>query len=260
VTVVFALQAFNLYDSITTKALRSVLAGNVLESSPAKVELQYGENSYLFIYRFGSLVFFNMPRAEIEAVINTIKSVLGAGLAQPTTESLQITVGATQDKIEFEAVELRKLSLQNLRLIAVTVGQSAAIESFEVNADKMLREASNFMQRLERIGRVPLSGRVLLSFIGSAAGARQHIISNLAVLDPPEEVWRNRDLQRLFKEMQLTFDIDLRFRALDRKLELVQDNIEILSDLVSSRRSTFLELLIVILIIIELTLAVAKRS
>lgn len=258
-TACHALQAYNLYDSIAIKGIRSLLAGKVIDSSPAELQLQYAENSYLFVYRFGSMVFFNMAKEDIERETNKIKAALGEGLSKPTTETLQITVGSAQDKIEFESVELRKLSLQSLRLIAMTVGQSTALEYFEINADQMLRETSDFMARLGRIGRVPFSAKILLKFIGTAAGTRQHIISNLAILDPPEETWRNKELQRLFKELQQNFDIDVRFRALDRKLSLVQDNIEILADLVSSRRATFLELLIVVLIVIELVLAISRK-
>ena len=67
-------------------------------------------------------------------------------------------------------------------------------------------------------------------------------------------------MQLLFKEAQQCFDIDVRFRALDRKLALVQDNIEILANLVSSRRANILELLIIALIALELVLALVKKS
>jgi uncharacterized Rmd1/YagE family protein len=64
--------------------------------------------------------------------------------------------------------------------------------------------------------------------------------------------------QRLFADLQQNFDIDVRFKDLDRKLSLVQDNIEILVDLSTARRSTLLEVMIVLLIILEVLLAIAR--
>ena len=258
VSETYQLQAYNLYHSITIKAVRTVVTGHIIDSSPSELQVKYGEESFLFIYRFGALVFFNMPLAQINNEMQKIKDALGPTVVNTTSETFQIQIGH-QDRFEFDYVELRKLTPQGLSMVALTVGQSAALETYEINSDSMLRDSANLMQRLERIGSVPLSAKVLLKFIGSAASIRQNIVSNLAILDPPEETWRSYDMQLLFREAQQCFDIDVRFRVLDRKLALVQDNIEILTNLVSSRRSTILELLIIALIALELALAIIKK-
>ena len=255
----YLLQAYNLYHSIAIKSVRAVLNGRIIDSSPSELQIQYGDDSYLFVYRFGALVFFNMSQEQIDEEMGKIQSVLGPTVVNTTTETFQIQIG-TQDRFDFDFVELRKLTPQSLSMVALTVGQSAALETYEINSDSMLRDSANFMQRLEKIGSVPLSAKVLLKFIGSAASTRQSIVSNLAILDPPEETWRSHDMQKLFKEAQQCFDIDVRFRALDRKLTLVQDNIEILANLVSSRRANILEVLIIALIALELILALIKKT
>jgi len=259
VSATYLLQAYNLYHSIAIKSVRAVLNGRIIDSSPSELQIQYGDDSYLFVYRFGALVFFNMSQEQIDEEMGKIQSVLGPTVVNTTTETFQIQIG-TQDRFDFDFVELRKLTPQSLSMVALTVGQSAALETYEINSDSMLRDSANFMQRLEKIGSVPLSAKVLLKFIGSAASTRQSIVSNLAILDPPEETWRSHDMQKLFKEAQQCFDIDVRFRALDRKLTLVQDNIEILANLVSSRRANILEVLIIALIALELILALIKKT
>jgi uncharacterized Rmd1/YagE family protein len=122
----------------------------------------------------------------------------------------------------------------------------------------MHTETSVFMSRLAR-GGLAFQTKKILETIGSTAGTRQYIISNLAILDPPDEAWKSKELERLFRELQNNFDIEVRFRALDRKLSLVQSNLELLADLIETRRTNMLELLIVILIVIEIVLAFAKR-
>lgn len=249
------MQAINLYDSIVIKGIRSLLAGKVIGSSPQELQLQYGENSYLFVYRFGCLVFFNMTNEEIEIETSKLRASLGDGLPLPTTETYQVNVGDFPAKVEFEYVELKRLSLDHLRLIAMTVGQSAALEYFEISAERMLYETSEFMRDLAKGGTIPFQARNLVKIIGSTASTRQHIISNVAILDPPEETWKSKELEKLYKDLQGNFDIEIRFRTLDRKLTLIQDNIEILADLNASRRTTFLEALVVVLIVLEIALA-----
>lgn len=249
------MEALNLYDSINIKGIRSLLSGKIIDSSPHELRLQYGEASFLFVYRFGCLVFFNMSPTNREREIAKLKAALGEGLANPTTEAYQVIVADAPLKVEFEYVSLKKLSHDHLRLIARTLGQSAALEYFEIQSERMLADTSSFMKDLSKGRALPLRWQRLLKIIGSTASTRQHIISNVSILDQPEETWKSKELGLLYSEVQENFDIGMRFRTLDRKLTLVQDSIEILADLTSSRRSSFLEGLVVVLILMEIILA-----
>lgn len=254
------MQAVNLYDSIKLKSLRSLLGGKVTHSSPHELQLQYGDHKYLFVYRFGCLVFFNMTTEESDREIAKLKAALGDGVTQPTSEVYQIHLSDGPHKVEFEHVEIKKLTADSLRLIAMTLGQSAGLEYFELSADRMLYETSSFMQDMARGGRIPVRTKRLLQIIGNTAGTRQNIISNLNILDPPEEAWQSKELGKMHTELQQNFDIDLRFRTLDRKLTLIQDNIEILADLVARRNTALLEGLVVILIIVEIAFAIILKT
>lgn len=254
----YIVRAFNLYEALSTKALRPALDGKIVSFSPAEIQIQYGENSYLFIFRFGTLVTFNVKDEDLERQRKKISTVAGPELKTPTQESYQVQIGGTKDLVEYEVVELKQLSISNIRLIALTLGQSVGLEYFEHEADRMLRETLNFFHTVSDKGAAPLRSRILLKFIGSAAAHRQGIISNLAILDPPDETWASPEMQKLFVELQQNFDIDLRFRNLDRKLSLVQDNIEILANLATARRTVVLEFAVVILILIEIVLAITR--
>lgn len=253
------MQAINLYDSINIKTIRPAISGKIIDVTPQEIHSQYGENSFLFVYRFGCLVFYNMSNDLIESEIAKIKAILGPGLPNPTSETYQVNIGDFNTRVEFEYVEMKKASIDQLKFIAVTVGQSAALEYFEAQAERMLTETLNLLQNMARWGMVPMQNKSLIKIIGSTAAVRQHIVSNLSILDPPEETWKSKELERFFRDLQGNFDIDVRFRTLDRKLTLVQDNIEILTDLTASRRSNFLEALIVALIVLEIGLAFVHK-
>jgi uncharacterized Rmd1/YagE family protein len=255
----YTVQALNLFDVINIKTIRSLLSGKVIDSSPQELQLQYGENSYLFVYRFGCLVFFNLSQEDIERETGKLKAALGEGLEFPTTETYQVNIGDFTARVEFEYVELKRLSLDHLRLIAKSLGQSAALEYFEIKADRMLSDTASFMENLAKGGSLPFFSKRLLKIIGSTASTRQTILSNLAILDPPEETWKSKELEKLYRELQGNFDIEIRFRSLDRKLILLQDNIEILADLTSARKTALLEALVVILIVAEVILAIVKK-
>lgn len=252
----YLLEALNLYDQINIKAVRSLVSGKVVDSTPHELQVTYGERSYLFVYRFGCLVFFNVPKEKKDAEMERLRAALGPGLSRPTQETYQIVSTEGPNNVEFEYVELKKLDIDSLRIVAFTLGQSAALEYFEIQAERMLADTSTLMTDLSKGRRLPvLLPRGHLNLIGSTAGTRQHIIANLAILDPPEITWKSKELEKLYAGVRENFDIEVRFRILDRKLTLVLENIEILVDLSHTQRTTILETLVVLLIVVEILLA-----
>jgi len=259
-STLFSMQAINLYDSIHIKRIRTLFTDKVVYTSPQEIVFQLGDTKYLFVFRFGSIVFFGFTGDEMDKELQKIKEALGSGVSNPTSENYQIVVGDTGNRVEFEYAEIKKMGIEQLRLAAVSIAQSAGVEYYELMTEQLLFETARLMEKLSKVGTVPLQTRPLLKIIGSIAATRQNIISNLSILDPPEETWKSKELEKLHRDLQGNFDIDTRFRTLDRKMSLIQDNLEILSGLVASRRSTLLETMIVFLIVLEIILALMHRG
>lgn len=249
----FAFKALNLYDFLVIKDLRDIVEGTVVEGSRKELEVSIGPKSYMFVFRFGCVVFFNATDEVIGQQLRRIESVAGKALPDVVVENYVVRV-ADANKVEFDFAELKHLDLAHLRLIARTIGQSAALSYFERIAENLVKGTNGFMQGLSRSARLPWSTKSLLRMIGSTASARQHIISNVAVLDTPTDVVQTRELEHFFFDIQENFEIGMRFKTLEKKLALTQENIEILTDLASSRRNTILEALIVLLIVVEMVM------
>jgi required for meiotic nuclear division protein 1 len=254
----FTAQAIHLFGQLNMKGIRALLGGKLIDSSPQELQFQYGENRYLFVYPFGCLVFFNMRPEDIETEIVKLKATVGGVLELPTSETYEVIVG-DNPRVEFEFLETKKLSQDAIRLVAMCLGQSAGLEYFENKADLMLADTAVLIDDLARRGHLPLSNKHLLRVIGSTASTRQNILTNLAILDPPAVTWKSKELEKLYRELHQNFDLEIRFRSLDRKLSLLQDNIEIIVDLASSQKNTFLEALIVVLIVLEILLATLHK-
>lgn len=257
-TATHTVQALHLFGQLNMKSIRSLLGGKLINSSPQELQFQYGESGHLFVYPFGCLVFFNMRPEDIETEIVKLKTTIGGVLELPTSETFEVHVGENV-RVEFEFVEVKKLTVDTIRLVAMCLGQSAGLEYFENRAETMLTDTAVLIDDLARRGHLPLGNKHLLRVIGSTASTRQNVLSNLAILDPPAETWKSKELEKLYKELHQNFDLEIRFRSLDRKLSLLQDNIEIIVDLAASQKNTFLEALIVLLIVMEILLATLPK-
>ncbi len=253
------IKAYNIFDSIRIKELRHTLPGALVDSTTREMLVTLSDGGLVFVFQFGSVVFFNVSDQQIEQCLILLKTASGTPtLPKPTFEQYNVKKN-DEIKVEFDFIELPEFSLEFLRLVAMTVGQSAALEYYETTADDLLKDSHKLITDIAAGKGLPWSNSKIVKTIGRTANARQNIVSNVWVLDPPEDTWKSAALENLFKELQQNFDIDLRFRTLEKKLMIVQDNNEILANLASARKAAFLELMIVILIVIEIVMALMDK-
>ena len=77
----------------------------------------------------------------------------------------------------------------------------------------------------------------------------------VAVTDKPDVLWDRPDLERLYARLEDEYELKERAEALFRKLSVISDTAEVLSDILDTKRSFRLEMIIVILIAVELVIA-----
>lgn len=219
-----------------------------------RVVAAYEGDRWIVGYDFGAIVFVNIDP-------ETQKMVLGAYAKgakddrETTDESLVLVVDASvPPETRFDRVVVPVLSREVVEIVSFVLAQSAAMEYYERDVDQIfdgLRKASTTIA--ER-GTFRGSEKKLLQFVGSAMITRNEIISTLALLDTPQLAWNSEPLDKLFRSLRDLFEIEDRYRALDHKLTVVQDNLSIFVDLTHQRRGLFLELTVLVLIAIEVLL------
>ena len=76
----------------------------------------------------------------------------------------------------------------------------------------------------------------------------------MAVAEKPDVVWDRPDLERLSARLQDEYELKERAEALSRKLTLISDTAEMLTDMIDTQRSLRLEIMIVLLILFEIVI------
>ncbi|MEA2681222.1 MAG: hypothetical protein QOK03_2944 [Candidatus Binataceae bacterium] len=67
-------------------------------------------------------------------------------------------------------------------------------------------------------------------------------------------MWDRPDLERLYARLQDEYELKERAEALSRKLRVIWETAEVLTDIIDTKRSLRLELIIVILILFEIVM------
>jgi uncharacterized Rmd1/YagE family protein len=72
-------------------------------------------------------------------------------------------------------------------------------------------------------------------------------------------LWDHPELERLWAKLVDEYDLPARARAVERKLAVIRETAEMVTDLVATRTSHRLEFLVIVLIAIEIALALMDR-
>ena len=208
------------------------------------------------LFDFGSVVLIGMNAAEREQVIRTISSRLGPEPHPPLTEDFLVELlPGSKLEVKFDRVVMSEASVPALKVMSLLLAQSVAMDYYEEDVQEIVKRTDVITRNLQTAGRIP--GRVddLVKFIGSCIATRNGVISTLALFDKPDATWEHQHLDRLYNSLRLELELDDRFRALEAKLRMIQENVVLLVDLVQHRSTWRLELVVVVLILLEVLLS-----
>jgi len=249
----YSLKAYSFTEIPKLKGLDKILEGTTTVHSVTKLICQVGENSYFFVYHFGSIVFFNIEESRQKEILAKISNFSSHSPETQATEEFRVEVLPNEKiTVGFESVSLDNLSLDRLDILALILGQSTALEYFENKVDEMLVRIKEIGLDLKKKGRLDRSSNKIKRFIGNCITTNLDLVANLALLDKPDEIWNDQLLDDLYRETREMFEIRDRYKTLDYKLRMIQENLELIADLLQHRYANWLEWAIIILIAVEI--------
>src|SRR5476649_325922 len=213
----------------------------------------------VFIYPFGAMVFHDVPIERREAELKRLRN------ARPglTTKVVRESFSAREERdakvgLEDGTLVIDELTPQRAAVVALIVGQSAAMEYYEQIVEELFRSTAVLVEPLEKRGTVSVRTRRLHRFIGQAIATRSEVVSVLYLLDKPDATWDDAAMDLIYDDLRAEFDLVDRYSALESKPTGVQDALELILDVARDRRLLLLEATMAVLVLIELVVSVLQ--
>ncbi len=221
--------------------------------------LQLEENSWMVVHDFGAIVFFNVEETTKKKSIDSLRQVTGETRELVSEEFYMRVYGAARPSVLFDHIDIPELTRPIVELVALVIGQSVALEYYEEDVDRILGEIDRFSLQLEQRGRMVGAAKELLKFVGRANVVRNRAVYTIALLDSPLLVWNDESLDKMHTRLRGTFAIRDRYEALEQKLRVIRDSLELFVDLAQERRSFWLEVSVIGLIAFEILIALIGK-
>ena len=223
----------------------------IVEEEKTEVLLKI-DDGYAFLFDFGVISFFNVSHESAQNFLGDVRHSMNLETIAETFEHYDVEIDPDQmDLVSFNKIRITSSTLPAIKIILFNLAQSAAIAYYQGLSDDLLSGTKEHTNHMARTGKISLKNKDLMKYIGTTLNIKNAILENLYIFHSPRSVWNDVRLNQLDADLNRELDIQLRYRAVEENLNIVKDNLEVFNDFNQHARSTLLEWIIIILILIE---------
>lgn len=245
-------KAFNLSERLNLRDLSEL---KPLTTVPFTLAGEKG--GYIVLFRYGAVVFFDIPPMEEEAMLSRLKKYLIQPYDSPNSDQVEIRIGVQETEgIQQGAIYLNQVSLEALQVIAEILAKSLVLEYYEASVAQSMDAALGIIRNVKKQGFTALHSRELLSQLSGSLLSLHEMAGFVAVSEKPDLLWEHPEFEKLYAKLEDEYEIRERHMALDKKVELIFRAADTLMDMLHTKRSLRVEWYIVVLILIEIFLIV----
>lgn len=246
------ISAFYLAEQIDLAALRKTYAGELLQENPSELFYRVDESGYCYFFDYGAVVFANRSDVEISQNLVFLQAYCFRPLGEQFRDDFEIMEQAGAPvTFDFNRLIVPRIDEHVVKITLLNVAQSVALDFFSQRAHTLLGEIQHFTEQLEREGAIRISRKNMLRFIGRALNNKNRIVENLFIFDSSDLTWDDEYLDRIYRGLARTFEIQSRFREVEYTFKVIEDNLSVFRELYLHRESRQLEWVIIVLICIE---------
>jgi len=244
---------------------RALLVGNRIETaglersdvlSTLPLSFRAGGNGVAILFRYGVVVLIGLTPLEEDEVLRSLAPRIKGELARREEEAaiVEVSVEGDDQIPPGGPICVKAMSTERLLAIADALAKSVVLARDEREVAAVFDIIEPFARELAEHGRTRGGRRAILRRIGDALLVQHRVSGQVAVAEKPDVLWERPDLERLYARLEDEYELKERVEALSRKLAVISETTDVLTDIIDTQRSLRLELLIALLIVIEIVI------
>src|SRR6202049_787395 len=228
--------------------------GQVLSSTP--LALRVGSSGMAVVFRYGVVVFIGLTADEEAEFLERLQARTFGKITPHEEEWAKIQIAKeAEDPIPVGGpILVREFSLERLLLVADALAKSVVLGRDEREAANVFDTIEPFARELANRGKTSRNRTDLLKLIGNALLVQHRLSGRVAVGEKPDVLWDRPDLERLYARLEDEYELSERVDTLNRKMAGISATATTFPDIIDTKRSLRLELIVVFLIAFEIVI------
>lgn len=207
-------------------------------------------DGFAVIFRYGVAVLVGLTETEEQDVLTRLAP--GKSPIEEERVEFLVTTDGDDGITAMNIVQMRELTAARALMMADILAKSVALAYYEREIAKVFDTIEPAAARLASTGRIPQARRDLMKLVGAALLAQHRVSGRIAFAEKPDILWDHPELERFYARLEDEYEVVERGTLLHDKVEVVASAAETFTDMIDTARSTWLEVLIVLLICTEL--------
>ena len=242
---------------VSKKELESEFPGMVLSKIENSLVGEITNDKLIFVSSFGVITFCNFSFEEIISFLTR----LGVQEADHYKTALInqdymmiVNEEYTKPQIDENTIKYDRFNKSIGSIISLALSQSVGLEIKEQSLELKMDESKTLYEKIEKL-KVKDRAR-LMKFASSIAKERFHILNQLYLLDKPDILWDDPELESLYNQLSLQLELKSRFDVIEYKISYLKESVEFATDMINQKSSEFLEWIIIWLIAVEIVFSI----
>ena len=232
---------------------------------------------FVAVFRFGSVVFFNVSPKEIATLVEEIKKISTGSLSSgkerkdrfcvhvqpPDVSSIMDSDESIRDGVDEVTADyciVPELNMKSVDVISNVMAQSVALDAYNDTVDELLADFERINNKVTLEGNLSTVDRDKMFRAVAQNNSIFLKLTKVGIKDRVDTAWNLSQYENVSEGMREEFDIDRRFEHIEFKLNLIQQNAKFFLEVLANQKSDSLEWIIIVLILLECILMCVEMS
>lgn len=207
----------------------------------------------VFFFSYGVVVFWGLTEEEELQLLEKVKMAENGPIEKMERDRFHFSYGDSP-RIQRDEIVLQNKDAITKLAISYGLAQSVKLAVFEERINTTIENTKHLPEDLAIKGKIFLSRREISQKMGQLFIERNSVNLHTDILDSPEFFWEYPEYEPLYRAITNYLDLTPRVDVLNKRLNIVRELFEMLSNQLNHQHSSTLEWTIIWLIVIEVLL------
>lgn len=205
-----------------------------------------------FLFHYGIIVAWNYTYDDFQTLLAETRPFARFPFPQPIVDEFTFSHGNISFRIHADQIFLTTEDPLEKLAVSHGIAQSVKLSEFEEKAQVTIEETTHIPQGIAEKGYTNLSRKEISKMRGGLYLVKSNIHLHFDLLDTPEFFWEYPERQDIYCATINYLEVSQRMEVLTKKLNVIHELFNMLSDEQKHKHSSTLEWIIIWLIAIEI--------
>jgi uncharacterized Rmd1/YagE family protein len=253
---VYALCQCGYYDFVPLRDHLKQTYGAVAQRNVLQLNWQGGE---VFVFYFGVVILWRVPIEARQALLSILHEYAREPISDVLDDEFSFELLAASASLKNDHIQLPDDDVMTRLAVSHGIAQSTKLAQYESRVQKTITSTEYIPERIAATGKSGLRRRDLSKLRGQLYLTKSDVMLHYDLLDVPEFFWEYPELQSYYTLIADYLEVRPRVEVLNKKLETIEDLLQMIADEQRHSHSSMLEWIIIWLFAIDIIIILMQE-